>query len=110
VEEAMWTPRETCAHREGRGPIVKALGGRGAQAYGAKNRRFVASVRTFIIATRPDLSYAPERKEPPTLGVLTISSITPGRMTDFENHVKADVLPMQKQAQAAGYLVSQTIF
>ena len=109
-EYAMLTPLENFAQREGQGPIVKALGEQGAQAYGAKNRRFVASVRTFIIMTRPDLSYAPERKEPPTLGVLTISSIAPGRMTDYENHLKTDVLPMQKQAQAAGFLVSQTIF
>jgi len=42
--------------------------------------------------------------------VLSVNSIVPGHQADFENHVKTDVLPMQKQAQSAGYLVSQTIF
>jgi len=109
-EYAMLTPIENFAQRDGQNPIVKALGEQGAQAYAAKNRRFLSSSRTLVIATRPDLSYTPERKEPPTLGVLTLSSIAPGRMTDYENHVKTDVLPMQKQAQAPGYYVSQTIF
>jgi hypothetical protein len=109
-EYAMVTPLENFAQRDGQSPIVKALGEQGAQAYGAKNRRFVTSVRTFVIAERPDLSYAPERKEPPTLGVLSITSIVPGRVTDYENHVKTDVLPLQKQAQSLGYLVSQTVF
>jgi hypothetical protein len=109
-EYAMVTPLENFAQRDGQSPIVKALGEQGAQAYGAKNRRFVTSVRTLVVAERPDLSYAPERKEPPTLGVLSITSIVPGRVTDYENHVKTDVLPLQKQAQSLGYLVSQTVF
>ena len=37
-------------------------------------------------------------------------SIAPGHITDYENHVKTDVLPIQKKAQSLGYFVSQTIF
>src|SRR5262249_24576947 len=109
-EYAMLTPIANFAERDGQSPIVKALGEQGAQAYAEKNRRFLASTRTLVIATSPDLSYAPERKEPPTLGVLSITSVAPGGVTDYENHVKTDILPMQKQAQAAGFYVSQTIF
>ena len=109
-EYAMVTPLANFAERDGQSPILKALGEQGAQAYGAKNRRFITSVRTLVVAERPDLSHAPEMKEPPKLGVLSVMSIVPGKLADFENHVKTDVLPLQKQAQSVGYLVSQTIF
>ena len=49
-------------------------------------------------------------KEPPKLAVISITSVVPGRVTDYENHVKTDILPLQKQAQSLGYLVSQTVF
>jgi hypothetical protein len=109
-EYAMVTPLASFAERDGQSPIVKALGDQGAQAYGAKNRRFVNHVRTFVIAERPDLSYAPEMKEAPKLAVISMISVTPGRLPDYETHVKTDVLPLQKQAQSLGYLVSQTVF
>ena len=109
-EIAFVTPMVNLAARDEPSPIVKALGEEGARAYGAKNRRFIASSRSFVIRTRPDLSYQPTSSEPPKLAVLSSLSIAPGRITDYENHVKTDVLPIQQQAQSLGYLVSQTIF
>ena len=49
----MLTPLENFAQRDGQSPIVKALGEQGAQAYTAKNRRFMSSIRTFVIASTP---------------------------------------------------------
>jgi hypothetical protein len=109
-EVAFVTPMANLAARDEPSPIVKALGEEGARAYGTKNRRFIASTRTFIIRTRPDLSYQPASSDPPKLAVLSSLSIAPGRLTDYENHVKTDVLPIQKKAQSLGYLVSQTVF
>ena len=109
-EIAFVTPMANLAARDEPSPIVKALGEEGARAYGAKNRRFIASSRSFVIRTRPDLSYQSTSSEPPKLAVLSSLSIAPGRITDYENHVKTDVLPIQKKAQSLGYLVSQTIF
>jgi hypothetical protein len=109
-EVAFVTPMANLAVRDEPNPIVKALGEEGARAYFAKYTRFIASSRSFIIRTRPDLSYEPTSKEPPKLAVLSSLSIAPGRITDYENHVKTDVLPIQKKAQSLGYLVSQTIF
>ena len=109
-EIAFVTPMANMAVRDEPNPIVKALGEESARAYAAKNRRFIASSRTFVIRTRPDLSYAPTSNEPPKLAVLSSLSIAPGRITDYENHVKTDVLPIQKKAESMGYLVSQTIF
>ena len=109
-EVAFVTPMANLAVRDEPNPMVKALGEEGARAYAAKNRRFIASSRSFVIRTRPDLSYAPTSSEPPKLAVLSSLSIAPGRVTDYENHVKTDVLPIQKRAQSLGYLVSQTIF
>jgi hypothetical protein len=109
-EVAFVTPIANLAARDEPSPFVKALGEEGARAYGAKNRRFIANSRSFIIRTRPDLSYAPTSTEPPKLAVLSSLSIVPGRVTDYENHVKTDVLPIQKKAQSLGYMVSQTVF
>ena len=109
-EVAFLTPMASLAVRDEPNPMVKALGEEGARAYAAKNRRLIASSRSFVIRTRPDLSYAPTSNESPKLGVLSSLSIAPGRITDYENHVKTDVLPIQKKAQSLGYLVSQTIF
>jgi hypothetical protein len=109
-EVAFVTPMANLAVRDEPNPMVKALGEEGARAYAAKNRRFIASSRSFVIRTRPDLSYAPTSSEPPKLAVLSSLSIAPGRVTDYENHVKTDMLPIQKRAQSLGYLVSQTIF
>ena len=107
---AFVSPIENLAVRDGPSPIVKALGQEGARAYGLKNRRFVTGVRTYVVRTRPDLSYAPPRTGPPKLAVLSALSITPGRMLDYENHVKTEVLPIHTKAQSLGYLVSQTVF
>jgi len=109
-EVAFVTPMANLAARDEPSPIVKALGEEGARAYGTKNRRFIASSRSFIIRTRPDLSYQPTSNDPPKLAVLSSLSIAPGRITDYETHVKNDVLPIQKKAQSLGYLVSQTVF
>ena len=109
-EVAFLTPMANLAARDEPNPMVKVLGEEGARAYAAKNRRLIAGSRSFVIRTRPDLSYAPTSTEPPKLGVLSSLSIAPGRITDYENHVKTDVLPIQKKAQSLGYLVSQTIF
>jgi hypothetical protein len=109
-EVAFVTPMANLAVRDEPNPMVKALGEEGARAYAAKNRRLIAGSRSFVIRTRPDLSYPPTSNEPPKLAVLSSLSIAPGRITDFENHVKTDVLPIQKKAQSLGYLVSQTIF
>jgi hypothetical protein len=109
-EVAFVTPMANLAVRDEPNPMVKALGEEGARAYAAKNSRLIAGSRSFVIRTRPDLSYAPTSDEPPKLAVLSSLSIAPGRISDYETHVKTDVLPIQKKAQSLGYLVSQTIF
>jgi hypothetical protein len=107
---AFVSPVENLAVRDGSSPIVKALGEEGARAYGVKNRRLITSAHSYVVRTRPDLSYAPPTSGPPKLAVLSAVSIAPGRMLDYENYVKTEVLPIQKKGQALGYLVSQTVF
>jgi hypothetical protein len=109
-EVAFVTPIANLAVRDEPNPMVKALGEEGARAYAAKNRRLIAGSRSFVIRTRPDLSYAPTSNDSPKLAVLSSLSIAPGRITDYENYIKTDVLPIQKKAQSLGYLVSQTMF
>ena len=107
---AFVSPVENLAARDGPSPIVKALGEEGARAYRVKTRRFVTSVQTYVVRTRPDLSYAPAKSGPPKLAVFSAVSIAPGRILDYENHLKTEVLPIQNKAQARGYLVSQNVF
>jgi hypothetical protein len=107
-ETAFVSPLANFAARDDSSPIVKALGEEGARAYGSKSRRFVAGSRSYVVRIRPDLSY-PAETWPPTLAVLSTASIAPGRMTDYTNFIKNEILPVQKQAQAP-YLVSQTVF
>jgi hypothetical protein len=104
------TPIPGLEQYDAESPIVKALGQEGAQAYGAKNRRFVASSRTYAIQTRPDLSYVPTETITPALGMVTLVDVVPGRNVDFENLIKSDVIPAMKKAQVARYTVSQIVY
>src|SRR5262249_10956624 len=93
------------AQYDGPPPIVRALGEEGAR----KARRLVASVHTYAVQTRPDLSYMGKMTGPPKLAVVNHLHITPGRNTEFENIVKTEILPAMKKADVHAYLVSRTV-
>ena len=56
-----------------------------------------------------EVTYAPEMTGPPTLAVLSTASVAPGRMADYANFIKNEILPIQKKGESP-YLVTQTIF
>jgi hypothetical protein len=109
-EYAFVSPAENLGVRDSPSPIVKALGEEGARAYGVKSRRLIASAHSYVVRTRPDLSYPPTSSGPPKLAVLSAVSIAPGRILDYENYLRTEVLPLQTKGQSRGYLVSQTVF
>ena len=103
------TPIETLSQYDGESPLRKALGQGGYEAYLEKARRIVTSVHTFADQARLDLSYAGKMTGPPALAVVAAVTVAPGRTQDFENLIKAVVLPAVKKAEAKGYFVTQTL-
>lgn len=89
-------------------PLVKGLGQSGATALSAKLNRLTASFRTVGITSRPDLSIPP-------LGVglklvaMTRTSVTPGRVADFEKAAKEQVaqLALIGKADVKGVLAAR---
>jgi len=85
--------------------ITKALGEEGAR----KARRFIESVHTYAVQTRPDLSYMGKMTGPPKLAVVNWLHIAPGRTAEFENLLKTEIVPAMKKADVRAYLVSRTV-
>ena len=108
-EYILVTPVAKLADFDGPGPLEKGLGAQGVSAWQTKAGSLVNSVRRFIIRTRPDLSFAPQRSGPPKLAVVHFVHVAPNRNADYENYLKNDFVPAMKQAGVT-YLVSQTIF
>lgn len=108
-EYVLVSPVGKFAEYDGPGALEKGLGAQGLAAWATKAGSLVSSVRRYIIRTRPDLSFAPQRTGPPKLAVVTSVHVAPNRNSDFENYIKNDYMPVMKQAQVP-YLVSQTIF
>lgn len=103
------TPAPKLADFDGPGPLEKGLGPQGVSAWQTKAGNLVTRVRRFIVRTRPDLSFAPQRTGTPKLAVVHSVHVAPNRNVDYENYLKNDFVPAMKQANVT-YLVSQTIF
>ncbi len=104
------TPIDSFAQYDGESPIQKALGQEGMQTLLAKSHRFLSSVHTYAVRTRPDLSIEPKSTDPPKLAVVTVSEVAPGRFLEYESFIKDDVLPVLRKAGIAGFLVHQAVF
>jgi len=109
-EYAFLTRPENFAERDGDNPIVKALGRDGARAYAQKNRRFVASQRSYVARMRTDLSYQPDPTAQLPVAVISNYTIVPGHMADFESYIRNDMTPAHKQVKSGGFLVYQGLF
>jgi len=109
-EYVFLTPATNFAARDGDNPIVKALGEDGARAYAQKNRRFIASQRTYVVRVRTDLSYHSDAAAQLPIAVVSEYTIAPGRAPDFESYIKNDVTPAHKQLKTGGFGVYQGLF
>jgi len=109
-EYGILTPIGSFAERDGESPIVKALGEEGARAFGQKNRRFIASQRTYAARVRTDLTYRPDPNAQLPVAVVSNYSIAAGRATDFETYIKTEMTPAHKQVKTGGFVVYQGLF
>ncbi len=105
------SPLESFALLDGGSPYARALGPEAAARLTAKLRKCVNGQRTYIINRVSELSIPPDPAAPPLVSVTTRVRVAPGKVEDFENYIKTDLLPVYKKAKAegkiAGYVVSR---
>jgi hypothetical protein len=109
-EYVIVTPIQSLAQFDGQSPMSKALGPEAAAALGSRLGKLETGRRTYLLRTRPDLSYVPEPNRAPKLAIVSIVEIAGGRSAEFESLIKTDAVPAMKKAQAKGYYVSQVIY
>jgi hypothetical protein len=98
-------PFEKYAEFDGEGPLIKALGTAGAARLNEKLRKCLASQNSYAINRLSDISNVIDG--PPATVLVTVRyRIAPGRLQDFENLVKSDILPVYKKAKV-GLTVNQ---
>lgn len=101
-------PFEKYAEFDGDNPVVKALGAAGAARLGEKLRKCILNQNSFVTARLDDISNVIGGSPLPAAGVFVRYRIAPGRMQDFQNLVKSDVLPVYKKANV-GLTVAQRL-
>jgi hypothetical protein len=100
------TPFEKYAEFDGDSPLVTALGAAGAARLNEKMRKCLVSQNGFATTRLADLSNVIPGAPPAAVVVFVRYRITPGKMQDFENLVKSDILPVYKKAKV-GLTVTQ---
>ena len=105
------TPITSFAQFDQPAPLVRALGEQGAAALNAKVAKLAQGMGNMVVRTRPDLSYLPDPKAPPSpLSILTIVEVAPGKRIEFEAFIKKDVVPAMQQGKAKSYWVAEVIY
>jgi len=104
------TPLNKFADRDNPNPIERALGPAGAKEYNDAQRKLIASQTTYVIQAIPDASFDPNPDASYKILVLSMNHVAPGRGIDYQNFVKNDLLPVQKQGKVKRFTVSQVVF
>jgi hypothetical protein len=102
-EYTIVTPFEKYAEFDEPNPMIRALGQPAAARLNEKTRKCVVSSNSYSITRLADLSNTLEGAQP-AIVVSARYRIAPGKMTEFENLVKFDVLPVYKKGKT-GLLV-----
>jgi hypothetical protein len=99
-EYVIVNPMDKFADFDAGNPLIKVLGEAATARLGEKLRKCTVSSQSFMSTRLDDLSNPSESPEPPHIITSTRLRIAPGKMQDFENIVKTDVLPVFKKAHA----------
>ena len=95
---------------DGPPPLKKALGDEGYAAYQAKAGTLVTSAKTYLLRTRPDLSYVADPAAQPKLSILTSVEVASDKIAEFEAFIKSDWIPALKSGGGTSYRVSQVVY
>jgi len=104
-EYLLISPIENMSQFDGQGPLLKALDTAGANRLNEKLRKCTLSSTSYMITRLPDVSNILEGPTPNML-VTVRYRIAPGKMPEFQNLMKAEVLPVYKKAKM-GMIVNQ---
>ena len=91
------TPIQHFSMFDGQNPLLKALSQPATARLTEQMRKVVDGTTTFVSTSIPEISYMPEGP-PPAILVQVRYRIAPGKMQDFINLMKSDVLPVYKKA------------
>jgi hypothetical protein len=104
-EYVLISPIEKMSQFDGPNPIVKALDTPGATRLNEKLRKCTDISTSYMITRLPEISNIPEGPTPNMI-VTVRYRIAPGKQQDFQNLMKAEVLPVYKKAKV-GLIVNQ---
>jgi len=99
------TPFDKYSQYDGDSPQIKALGAAGAARLGAKIRKCEESVQVFVSTPLPALSNVPIG-EIAEIMVTARYRVGPGKMQDYQDFLKSDLMPLYKKA-GQRYVVSR---
>ncbi len=100
-------PIESFAQFDSPSPLTKALDQPGARRLNEKLRKCIVSQSSYVGNRWVDLSNVVE--EPPKFIVSTRFRIAPGKMTDFQNLVKSELLPVYKKNKIGFTVTRRTL-
>ncbi len=104
------SPLEKYALLDDTGAFAKAAGGPEALArLSEKARKCINGSHTFISTRLDELSNPPDFDHPPPITVSTRVRVAPGKMEDFQNFIKTEILPVYKKGKVP-YTVSRRGF
>lgn len=89
-------PLDKYAELDEQSAMIKGIGAQAAAALSAKTAKCLESRQVFISTPQAGLSFEPE-KGATDVGVFTRRRVAPGRVDDFNNLMKAEILPAYKK-------------
>jgi len=93
------TPMENFAAFDAGNPLIKVLGEAASARLGEKLRKCTLSAQSFQSTRLADISYPDPANPWPQIMLSTRVRVAPGKMADFENIMKTEVLPAYKKAK-----------
>jgi len=96
-EYVVVTPIEHLSQFDGQNPVAKALGQPATARLSEQMRKCIESSNSFASTLLPEISYTPDG--PPAPMIVTVRyHIAAGKLEDYINLMKSDVLPVYKKA------------
>jgi len=99
------TPFQRYAEFDAGNPLIKALGETAAARLNEKLRKCTESSTSYVNTRLVDISNVVD-PAPPQMLVSARYRIAPGKLTEFRNLVKSEILPVYKKAKV-GLIVNQ---
>ncbi len=101
TEFTIVAPFDKFAEFDAEGPQLRALGAAANARLGQKLRKCIESANSFLLTSQTGLSNPIPGGTPPSMIVTTRVRVASGKMPDFENLVKTEILPGFKEAKIA---------